>query len=107
VLFISYARSCFESSCYGIITCSDTHCLRVFWPRWSKIFSRFARQATNSAKKAIWFTTKACYYERLPVTCSSVIEEYCPKQAIVIMSHEVTAFISFSVRDTLFILLLL
>ena len=33
-------------------------------------------QGTNSAKKAIWFTTKGCYYERLPVTYSSVIEEY-------------------------------
>ena len=40
-----------------------------------------------SAKEAIWFTSNACYYERLPVTCSSVVEEYYPKQAIVIMSN--------------------
>jgi hypothetical protein len=85
--YSSHMRGVAESSCYGIITCSDTHSLRVFWPRWSKIFSRFARQATNSAKKAIWFTTKACYYERLPLTYSSVIEEYYPKQAIIIMSN--------------------
>ena len=87
VLFISYAWSCFEYSGYGIITFSDYHRLQVFWPHWSKIFSRFARQATSRTKEPIWFTSKACYYEWFPVTCSSVLEEYYPKQAIVVMSN--------------------